>query len=105
MHLSGMRCAVIVGKGPVGLANGIDRAARQKAHPRVGALGGERPPTGENAPRWGWPDYGRATPSLRQPIPSAFLILIVAGVTLIVAPHAGSGTLALMFGRDVIAAR
>ena len=24
MHLSGMRCAVIVGKGPVGLANGID---------------------------------------------------------------------------------
>ena len=36
-----------------------------------------RPP-GENAPRRGWPDYGRATPSLRQPIPGAFLILIVA---------------------------
>jgi hypothetical protein len=32
-----------------------------------------RPPPstapGENAPRQGWPDYGRATPSLRQPIP------------------------------------
>jgi hypothetical protein len=28
--------------------------------------------------RRGWPDCGRATPSLRQPIPGAFLILIVA---------------------------
>src|SRR5262249_47523928 len=44
---------------------------------------------GKTRPPRGWPDYGRATPSLRQPIPGAFLILIVAQFSPCLSPPMG----------------
>ncbi len=61
----------------LGGKNHMLRPTAPTARRRLPSLGKTRAP-GENAPRRGWPDYGRATPSLRHAIRGAFLILIVA---------------------------